>query len=373
MAKPTAVLYGSSGLRLDGGIACVARTVARVFDGEVNAGRIRRSDRVLLFEDPENAYPAPSRGFQRFARGSQPRMAAQLWWSHFRQRHDLVLFDHLGLARVTQIPLPGFPPRYAIFCMRQELDDVGENDSRRRVLQNAWRLLAISEATAEVLRSRIPEVADRIRVTPLCIDPERIENWRELSAPPTDTREPAALVVGRMSRDEPGKGHEAMIEAWPTVRQHAPDAELWIVGAGDGQAELEALASRKAPKGSIRFLGRVSDEELSALYCRASVYAMPSRQEGFGLVYTEAMWHGLPCIGSNVDAARDIIDDGETGLLIPYGDVAATAEAISSMLTDPERRARMGALAFSRVRERFLFPNFRSVFLDALDLTPPRD
>ena len=368
MTKPAAVLFGTSGLRIDGGIASVARTVARVFDEEVDAGRIGRSDRVMLFEDPGNAYPAPSRGFRRFANGSQARMAALLWWSYVRHRHDLVLFDHLGVARVTQIPLPGFSPRYAIFCMRQELMDVRESGSRRRVLQNAWRLLAISEETAEVLRNRVPEVADRIRVTPLCIDPERIDNWRKLSAPPTSPREPAALIVARMSHDEAGKGHKTMIEAWSTIRRRVPDAELWIAGDGDGREALEDLARRKAPEGSVRFLGRVPDAELSELYCRASLYSMPSRQEGFGLVYTEAMWHGLPCIGSNADAAREIIDDGETGLLIPYGDVEATANALSSLLADPDRRARMGELAFSRVRERFLFPNFRRVFLDALEL-----
>ena len=146
------------------------------------------------------------------------------------------------------------------------------------------------------------------------------------------------------------------------------DAQRSIRLSGIGKAE--DLARQKAPDGSVRFLGRVSDEELSELYCRASVYAMPSRQEGFGLVYTEAMWHGLPCIGSNADAARNIIDDGETGLLIPYGDVGATAEAISSLLGEPALSARMGDLAFSRVRERYLFPNFRSAFLDALDLAP---
>jgi len=204
---------------------------------------------------------------------------------------------------------------------------------------------------------------DRLVLAPLGVDTSRFAPAiGERGGNSGNSRErPVVLNVGSLF---PVKGQMGVLRAFARV----PDAELWIAGDGDGREELEDLARRKAPDGSVRFLGRVPDDELSDLYCRASLYSMPSSQEGFGLVYTEAMWHGLPCIGSNADAAREIIDDGETGLLIPYGDVEATANALSSLLADPARRARMGELAFSRVRERFLFPNFRRVFLEALEL-----
>jgi phosphatidylinositol alpha-1,6-mannosyltransferase len=361
------LLMGLTGLRVDGGIASVARCIARALDEECERGHLDRVDRVLLQEDPADPAPPPVRGEQRLSRDSQSRCVWQLWRSYRRHRHDLVFFDQLGLARSVGAPLPGFPPsRYAIFCHGIELDRVGTGP-RRKVLAGAWRLLANSPHTAATLRERFPEVADRVVVTTLCIDPERARAWeREIADPPLP-REPAALIVGRMWSEEPGKGHDALIEAWPEVLGRVPGAELWVTGAGDDRERLEAKA-RELAGDSVRFLGRVSDPELSRLFQRASVLAMPSQQEGFGLVYAEAMWHGLPCIGSTADAAGDVISDGETGVLVPYGDVPALANAVSAFLSDPERVARMGEAGRRRAREHFGYSRFRDDVLAALAL-----
>ena len=95
---------------------------------------------------------------------------------------------------------------------------------------------------------------------------------------------------------------------------------------------------------------------------------MPSRQEGFGLVYAEAMWHGLPCVGSTADAAAEVIVDGETGRLVPYGDSDALANALAGLLLDPGRAAQMGEAARRRVLEHYSYPHFRRDLLEALDL-----
>ena len=99
-----------------------------------------------------------------------------------------------------------------------------------------------------------------------------------------------------------------------------------------------------------------------------SVFAMPSRQEGFGLVYAEAMWHGLPCIGSTLDAAGEVIADGETGLLVPYDAPEPLADALVRLLSDPALAARMGSAGAADARRRFGYARFRDDLLDALDL-----
>jgi phosphatidylinositol alpha-1,6-mannosyltransferase len=226
-----------------------------------------------------------------------------------------------------------------------------------------------SEFTASEVRRQLPAAADRVRVILLCIDPERIETW-EQRAPQASAapRARAALLVGRMWPSEGGKGHDHLIEAWPAVRMRAPDAELWIVGDGDNRARLEERARAHGVAGAVRFFGRVSDAELCDLYRRAALFAMPSCQEGFGLVYAEAMWHGLPCIGSTADAAGEVIADGETGLLVPYGDVHAIGSAVASLLTDPARAEAMGRAGMRRARERFTYERFRRDLLAALEL-----
>jgi phosphatidylinositol alpha-1,6-mannosyltransferase len=361
------VLLGLTGLRIDGGIAVVSRCIARALDEEAAAGRVARTDRVLLLDDPAGATPLPDRGDQHLARGSQARFVWQAWRSFRRHRHDLVLFDLVGLARSVALPLPGFPPpRVSIFLHSFELD---ASAGGARALERAQLLLANSRFTADRVGSGRPELADRIRVVPLCIDPERVAAWeRRGEVQPAPPREPAALIVARMWSAERGKGHDQLIEAWPSVRRRVPDAELWIVGGGDDAPRLVEKARAAGVGDAVRFLGRVPDEELGALYRRASVFAMPSRQEGFGIVFAEAMWWGLPCIGTTADAAGQVIAAGETGTLVPYGDVDALSHALVELLSDRERTARMGEAGRRRAREQFGYARFRRDLLAALGL-----
>jgi phosphatidylinositol alpha-1,6-mannosyltransferase len=366
---PRSVLLGLTGLRIEGGIATVSRCIARALEQCHEAGRVDRIDRVLLLEDPQQAATPPRSGTQWLARGSRRRFAWQLWRAFRRHRHELVLFDHLGLARAASLPLPPFPPpRTAIFVHGAEMQSARAG-VRARVLGRASLLLTNSEFTADVLRRQIPARADRIRTTPLCVDPERVEAWeKSLSSHPDPPRERAALIVGRMWQEERGKGHDELIAAWPAVRTRVPGAELWIVGTGDDRPRLEERARSLGMADAVRFLGRVTDAELSQLYRRASLFAMPSRQEGFGLVYAEAMWHGLPCIGSTADAAGQVIVDGETGLLVPYGDVHAIGSAVAALLSDPDRARALGEAGCRRAHERFAYARFERDLLAALSI-----
>lgn len=364
------LLLGLTGLHIDGGIASVSRCVARAVDEAVRAGRVARADRVLLLEDPDSPCAPPQVGVQRFARGSQARFALELWWQRSRRRHDLVFFDLVGLARALRVPaLRLGHPRSAIFVHGTELAAAREG-SRAAALRAASLVLTNSRTTAAQVAEAFPELAARIRPVPLCIDPKRVALWEASHRErlPAGTRRLAALIVGRMWSDERGKGHDALIEAWPRVLRRCPEAELWIAGGGDDVVRLEEKTRQLGIAQQVRFLGRVGDDELGRRYQEASLYAMPSRQEGFGLAWAEALWHGTPCIGSTLDAAGEVIRDGETGLLVPYGDREAVAAAVIELFTDPERRKRMGEVARADARQRFGYARFRSDLLTALDL-----
>ena len=342
--------------------------MVRALDEAVAAAQVTRTDRVLLLEDPRDPARPPRRGTQHLARGSQGRFALQLWWELSRRRHDLVFFDLVGLARALQVPClrPG-PRRTAIFVHGIELTRAHAG-SRAAALSKAWRVLTNSRTTAASVEALLPTLRGRIRPVLLCIDPERTELWARAergSAPP---REPAALIVGRLWSVERGKGHDQLIEAWPAVCRRVRGAQLWVVGDGDDRSRLEAKAREAGVGDSVRFLGRVGDAELGTLYRRAALFTMPSRQEGFGLTYAEALWHGLPCIGSTADAAAEVIRDGETGLLVSYGDVPALAEAVASLLEAPDRRRRMGDAGARHAREHFAYERFRADLLAALEL-----
>ncbi len=362
------VLLALTGLRIDGGIASVSRCIVRALDGCVEAGTLDRTDQVLLFDDPAESAPAPRRGEQRLALGSKLRFAWQVWHLALRGRPDWVFLDHVGLARVMRLPLPGLRGRpYVLFAHGMELE-AARGGPRLAALRGASRILANSDFTADLVRRIAPEVSERLRVTPLCIDPERVTRWEATGNGDAPKREPAALVVGRMVAEERGKGHDELIAAWTRVRERSPEARLWIVGGGDDRARLEAAAHDAGLGDGVRFFGRVDDDELRRLYRSAAVFAMPSRQEGFGLVYAEALWHGLPCIASRDDAARGIVREGETGWLVPYGDVDALVGALCEALEDPARTERMGEAGRQDARSRFGYPRFRRDLLAALDL-----
>jgi phosphatidyl-myo-inositol dimannoside synthase len=368
--RPPSILLGLTGLGIDGGIAGVNRCVARALEERAGEGAVARVDRVLLQEDPADTAPPPACGEQRLAHHSQLRFVWDTWRLFRRHRHERVFFDHVGPAQAAVVPLPGLPPPdFSVFVHGEEIRYAGHG-RRIRALRAARRILVNSEHTGRVVAALHPDLGSRVRVVPLCIDPARVALWEAQPFDAGGARSCAALIVGRMLAEERGKGHDALLEAWPAVRERAPGAELWIVGGGDDAARLEGRARELGLGEVVRFLGRVSDAELAALYRRAAVFAMPSRQEGFGLVYAEAMWHGLPCVGSTADAAGDVIQEGRTGHLVAYGDVRAIAEAVGSLLARPELARDLGEAGRVRARQVFGYPRFRRDLLAALELEP---
>ena len=131
------------------------------------------------------------------------------------------------------------------------------------------------------------------------------------------------LIASRMVKGQCEKGHRVLIAAMEPVVAAIPDARLIIAGTGDDLATYRDLAGQSRVANRIHFTGFVSSSALRALYRRVGVFAMPSRQEGFGLVYAEAMAAGLPCVASTFDASSEVVLDGRTGLVVDPSDKSA--------------------------------------------------
>lgn len=155
---------------------------------------------------------------------------------------------------------------------------------------------------------------------------------------------PNDFVVGTLARLVPHKGIGDLIRA---VGQLPERSRVVAAVAGDGpqKLELESLAG-KVSDARVRFLGRVPD--VDQFYAACDLFALPSYLEGFGLVYVEAAFHGVPSIGTDVGGVPDAIESERTGLLIQPGDVQALAAAIQRLYREPELRARLGDEARAR-------------------------
>jgi phosphatidylinositol alpha-1,6-mannosyltransferase len=166
------------------------------------------------------------------------------------------------------------------------------------------------------------------------------------------------LIVGRMATGEGQKGHDQLIMAMHGVAHVVPDARLIVVGAGTNQGFYQEMAQRHGLAARVIFTGHLEEALLAELYHRCGVFAMPSRQEGFGLVYLEAMRAGLPCVASACDAGQEVVVDGETGCLVDPDDPMALAATLTRLLSDQDLRMKLGRLGRKRFRESFTEGHF---------------
>jgi alpha-maltose-1-phosphate synthase len=153
--------------------------------------------------------------------------------------------------------------------------------------------------------------------------------------------EETVLFVGI---DFPRKGGPTLLQAFETVQRRRPAARLWIVGPDPGE-----------PRKGVTWFGRVNRERLNSLFAEATVFAMPSVCEPFGLAMIEAMSHALPVVGTTVDAMAEIVKEGDNGFLVPPGDSAMLAARLVELLADPALSQQMGSRGQARVSNQFLW------------------
>ena len=275
------------------------------------------------------------------------------------RRVDWLWFTHVGIAR-AQLRVPRQMRRpYGVMLHGIEAWSSTLDGERKAALQQARVRVAISPHTARRVAAAHPDLPF-IDTCMLALLPD-VEHPNRI---PADVRVDygphAVVIVGRMSAAEQYKGHDQLLLAWPRILAEVPDATLVMVGRGDDVDRLRAKSAVLGLGRSVHFPGFVPDAALRALLRQTALFAMPSRGEGFGLVYLQAMQAGVACVGSQDDAAVDVIVDGETGLLVPRQDPDAIAEVVTRLLTDDGMRRRMGEAGKRRFESTFTYPRFRA-------------
>lgn len=191
----------------------------------------------------------------------------------------------------------------------------------------------------------------RVEVVSLGIDLKRYD--RGLAAPErvAEYRRGAGRVVGAIGRLVPQKAMHVLLDATPALLQADPATRVLIIGDGPLRAALESQAAALGVARAVRFAGY--QEDVVSAYAAMDVFVLPSRDEGFGLVFLEAMAMGVPVVGTRVIGSEDAVDHGVTGLLVPYADPAALAGAVRSLLDDPSLARRLRETATERVRRLY--------------------
>jgi glycosyltransferase involved in cell wall biosynthesis len=158
-------------------------------------------------------------------------------------------------------------------------------------------------------------------------------------------------VIGAACRLVPLKGLMDLIRAVAILCLEFPNLRLEIAGTGPQREDLERELGRLRLTSQVRFLGWQRD--LRPIFGSWDIFAMPSLDEGVPMATLEAMAEGLPVIATSVGGLPELIEDGQTGYLVPPSDVAALTKRLRLLILDPERRQAMGAAGRQRAREHF--------------------
>ena len=263
----------------------------------------------------------------------------------------IVIGELQGLGWLAILLALVTPWRILIYTHGEEVVQTGYNRLARMrgpALRACDAVLTVSSFTRDRLIGDFGVAPTRIRLVTSGVDTERFA--------PALVREPFILGVGRLIER---KGFDRLIDAFALIAADFPDYRLKIIGKGPEEAALKARADRSGYASRIDFMGPIGDNDLTALYQRCTLVAMPNRSlpdgdtEGFGLVFLEANACGKPVIGGRAGGAVDAIVDGETGLLVDGTDCHAIAAAIRRLLSDGAYYDRLagGALAHAKAHD----------------------
>lgn len=243
-----------------------------------------------------------------------------------------------------------------VFAHGMEFPDMASARKRSRIaraMAKATAVVAASRFTADLARSYVP-LSTPISVInpPLAPLPDAANAAAALRA-----RHGHPLLVG-LARLEPRKGFDRVIEALPLLAERHPGVSFLIGGNGSDKPRLQILAEQLGVASRVHFLGSVDEELKLALLAAADLFVMPTRRagssvEGFGMVYAEAAWFGVPAVAGREGGAGDFVEDGVTGCLVD-GQQPIT-HALLDLLADRNRLKSMGRAAQAKVRSSGLW------------------
>jgi phosphatidyl-myo-inositol dimannoside synthase len=297
---------------------------------------------------------------------------------------DAIVCGHINLlpaaflARRLMQPFPsGLRPPIILVIHGVDAWQPTRSAFSNRLAARADFFIAVSNLTKERFVSWSKADVRRGLILPNCVDLARLAPGPK----------PAALLkrygleerlvlltLGRLAAAERYKGFDEVLEVLPVLAKKIPNLSYVIAGDGPDKSRLQAKAAALGVAERVVFTGHVSDLEKADHYRLADAYVMPSRGEGFGIVFLEAMACGIPVIGSRVDGSREALRNGELGALVDPSNSEEIMTAIETSLRKPRGSVPPGLEYFSQQQfERRCHQILESVFLAHLPGTPRSD
>lgn len=334
----------TNGLTARGHEVQVALRPASPLIAELNIGGAKGPASAKVTTLPlRNSFDAMSaRALSKLVRREQ----IQIVHAHMARDYPLAAFAVRGNSGARLIVT-----RHVLFSM---------NRLHRITLAKTARIIAVSRAVAHQLGADGVARSDQISVVLNGINTLRFQNARERFDRAAFLGSwgfpDAAMLVGIVGELNPLKGQEEFLRAAAAIRAQIPHTHFIIAGTDSSRgnknrASLEQLIRELKLTDCVRLVGWV--EDLAQLYCALDVFVSASHTESFGLAIAEAMASGAAVVSTETEGAREIIRAGETGLLVPIGDVAKITESILMLLQDKALGLRLGKAAQDSVAAEF--------------------
>ncbi len=241
------------------------------------------------------------------------------------------------LSRELKVPFVVTVHGLDAFSTRQVTGHAGKWCARisQSVYRSACSVICVSEKVREQV---LAGAGARVNTTVLYngVDPQMF------SPPESETGELMILSVGNLI---PVKGHELLLRAFAMIQNRFPALSLEIIGDGPQRSQLQQLVQEQNLAGRVYFRGRQSRAQVADAMRRATVFALPSRYEGLGCVYLEAMAAGKPVIACRGQGIEEVIEPGINGCLIASDDLQGLADTLTQLLDQTELRRKMGGAA----------------------------
>ncbi len=360
-SRPVRVfLVGSEFFHTPGGIQRVNCLLLRMF-ADVSRSTPLEVE-VFSFGDDAASLPREFSGIPCFRwylfEHSRSELALRLARRLQATHPHLVLFTHAHLLRLGEL-VSYLAPRAKLAVLGHGVEVWKPLASQiRRRLRRADAVMAPSAYTRAKMIEQNQADPAQVAVLPHGLDP----GWVQLAlADPVPPRLGCTMLsVTRIGVADAYKGLDVVLRALPEIRRRHPQVRYRIAGDGDDRPRLEKLARDLQVKEHVEFCGEVSSARLHELYRDADAFVLPSRKEGFGIVFLEAMYYRLPVVAARVGGTLDVVVDGVTGALVAPEQPEELARIVCDLFADPARRAAWGEAGRRRVEQNYLFSHFNA-------------
>ncbi len=259
-----------------------------------------------------------------------------LLWAAWAERPVLILSTHIHFTPLARLCQRWWGIPFAAVAHGVEAWGL-TNPRVIRALREAAGVLAVSRFTRDCLVRELALPAAQVQLLPNTVSAAAFQLGPKpaylLKRYQLDLAQPIILTVSRLVANEGYKGYEQILRALPALRLRLPNVHYILGGQGDDAARMAALVQALGLETCVTLAGFIPETELNDCYNLCDVFAMPSRKEGFGIVFLEALACGKPVIAGNQDGSVDPLRDGRLGVLIDPLNLSALTEALHDVLT----------------------------------------